>query len=82
MLYYRVMQYPRFNCMVRLREYSGDEICGTTECGGQQVDTAMLMDVGAETIGPGLEKAPAGIRGLDHITAGGLQVRAPRQVPT
>jgi hypothetical protein len=42
----------------------------------------MLMDVGAETIGPGLEKAPAGIRGLDHITGGGLQVRAPRQVPT
>jgi circadian clock protein KaiC len=30
------------------------------------------MDVGAETIGPGLEKAPTGIRGLDQITGGGL----------
>jgi hypothetical protein len=34
MLYRRVMQYPRFNGMVQLREYSVTEIRGTTEWGG------------------------------------------------
>jgi circadian clock protein KaiC len=32
----------------------------------------MLMGVGGSTIGPGLEKAPTGIPGLDQITGGGL----------
>ena len=32
----------------------------------------MLMGVDENTIGPGLEKAPTGIRGLDQITGGGL----------
>ena len=32
----------------------------------------MLMGVGGSTMGPGLEKAPTGIRGLDQITGGGL----------
>jgi circadian clock protein KaiC len=36
------------------------------------VNTTMMMGVGGATIGPGLEKAPTGIPGLDQITGGGL----------
>lgn len=40
--------------------------------GGQQVNATMLTGLGENTVGPGLEKAPAGIRGLNQITGGGL----------
>jgi KaiC/GvpD/RAD55 family RecA-like ATPase len=36
------------------------------------VDTTMLTSLEENTVGPGLEKAPTGIRGLDQITGGGL----------
>jgi circadian clock protein KaiC len=36
------------------------------------VNTTMLMGVGGSTMGPGLEKAPTGIPGLDQITGGGF----------
>ena|SRR5882757_3681593 len=40
--------------------------------GGQQVNATMLTGLGENTVGPGLEKAPAGIRGLNQVTGGGL----------
>ena len=72
MLYRRVVQYPRFNCMVQLRGYSGDGNSRHARVGGQHVNTTMLTGVEETTIGPGLEKAPTGIPGLDQITGGGL----------
>ena len=36
------------------------------------MNTTMLMGVGGSTMGPGLEKAPTGIPGLDQITGGGF----------
>jgi RecA/RadA recombinase len=32
----------------------------------------MLTGLGENTVGPGLEKAPAGISGLNQVTGGGL----------
>jgi hypothetical protein len=37
--------------------------------GGQQVNATMLTDLGENTVGPGLEKAPAGIRGPNQVVA-------------
>ena len=36
------------------------------------MNTTMLTGLGESTVGPGLEKAPTGICGLDQITGGGL----------
>jgi circadian clock protein KaiC len=36
------------------------------------MDSAMLTSLTGDPLGPGLEKAPTGIRGLDEITGGGL----------
>ena len=72
MLYCDVMQYPRFNCMVQLRGYSGGREFAARPSGGQYVNTTRLIGVEDETVGPGLEKAPTGISGLDQITEGGL----------
>ncbi len=36
------------------------------------MNTTMMMGVGGATIGPGLDKAPTGIPGLDQVTGGGL----------
>jgi circadian clock protein KaiC len=40
--------------------------------GGQNVSTTTPTGLAENTIGPGLEKAPTGIPGLDQITGGGL----------
>ena len=36
------------------------------------MNATMLTGLGENTVGPGLEKAPAGIRGLNQIIGGGL----------
>jgi circadian clock protein KaiC len=58
--------------MLDLRGYSAEDSRYARIRGGLDVNTTILAGAEDATIGPGLEKAPTGIRGLDQITGGGL----------